>query len=678
VESILRKSYLVLGQKASVQKKVIFFVIAFSIILVCAPQIYAYAKELTNNDAADLTPAGKTWVQTNTTQCADPWEKDFDDWFHSHNYTNANETESINIIKNFFQKNSIQIFDMKYKSWATKDMGFCAACNCASGETLSLLVSNSNVSKMKELGYSVEFEPEKDGSNTNETGNATLTGDGTISIISIQPTNQQGNPVSAFGRGTNGFVKVSLSSQSSQTALTTVDLIGSDLTSLGTGSIKNNLSQKNEITISFFIPDSASNGTANIYVDVYSDWPEKGGVPLTKELRSVVQLGDSMILLKNSTTVAPNPPQIPSNSTISPIKLSCQRGTTSVMGVCEPTMECPQTYFSNYYIWDGVNCIYKFPLTNHVRSGTPWGAPPSCEDPHYRYNGTQCILTHRITCPLDGLFINAATCVIPPVKKDCPPYFSHQTYGFPLYSPDSTTGICTINYHPVVTTEIYSVGKAIGISQYSILQVNPESITVRYYNMTCFAICYEGNPFLVTKVFNVGSSFTSGTGCGSSQVEYATLVSTSGNTTTFTMARSPKIMSPCPVCLSGDSEISTPSGKVNVKNIRDDMVVWSTDSNGTIIKSHVIKIDKTFVGYMHRVIDLKLVDGRELFVSSNHPTYNGKIIGNLKVGETYDGSKVKSIKLVPYKYQFTYDILPDSQTGDYFANGILVGSTLKQ
>jgi hypothetical protein len=133
----------------------------------------------------------------------------------------------------------------------------------------------------------------------------------------------------------------------------------------------------------------------------------------------------------------------------------------------------------------------------------------------------------------------------------------------------------------------------------------------------------------------------------------------------------------CPICLSANSVIKTPNGDVNVKDIRDGMVVWSTNSNGIMIKSKVVKINNVFVGDTQKIIDLQLDDGRELFVSPNHPTYDGRIIADLKVGEKYDGSTVKSTKLVQYKYEFTYDILPDSQTGNYFANGILVGSTLR-
>src|SRR5207237_5485885 len=136
-------------------------------------------------------------------------------------------------------------------------------------------------------------------------------------------------------------------------------------------------------------------------------------------------------------------------------------------------------------------------------------------------------------------------------------------------------------------------------------------------------------------------------------------------TATFSVSSSPfqgKIE--CPICLSADSMIKTPNGDVNVKDIKDGMTVWSTDSNGIMIKSKVIKINNVFVGDTHKVIDLQLADGRELFVSPNHPTHEGRVIADLKVGETYDGSMVRSLELLQYRFQFTYDSLTDSQTGN--------------
>jgi hypothetical protein len=34
-------------------------------------------------------------------------------------------------------------------------------------------------------------------------------------------------------------------------------------------------------------------------------------------------------------------------------------------------------------------------------------------------------------------------------------------------------------------------------------------------------------------------------------------------------------------------------------------------------------------------------------------------------------------EMVPYRYAYTYDILPGSSTGTYVASGLLIGSTLK-
>ncbi|MDE1817169.1 MAG: hypothetical protein KGI19_01035 [Thaumarchaeota archaeon] len=114
-----------------------------------------------------------------------------------------------------------------------------------------------------------------------------------IAIVSAQPTDQLGDKtVTSFSRGTTSYAKVVLSSNSTQTALVTVNLVGSDGTSLGVGSVKTSLGAGNsEMEVSFYIPSTASVGTGNIYVDTYTDWPSNGGVPLTGETSSSVSVG---------------------------------------------------------------------------------------------------------------------------------------------------------------------------------------------------------------------------------------------------------------------------------------------------------------------------------------------------------------------------------------------------
>jgi hypothetical protein len=132
----------------------------------------------------------------------------------------------------------------------------------------------------------------------------------------------------------------------------------------------------------------------------------------------------------------------------------------------------------------------------------------------------------------------------------------------------------------------------------------------------------------------------------------------------------------CPVCLASNTNILTPSGSINVKNIKVGDSVWSVDKNGNRIKSIVIKTGSTVVPANHQVVHLVLSDKREVWVSPNHPTVSNTPVGSLKVGDLYDGARVQSAELIPYWDNKTYDILPNSDTGYYWADGILLGSTL--
>ncbi|MGB6464222.1 MAG: hypothetical protein WA799_05770 [Nitrosotalea sp.] len=106
-----------------------------------------------------------------------------------------------------------------------------------------------------------------------------------VSIVSIQPTDQEGNNVvTSFAKGTTGYAKIVLSSASSQSALITVNLAGPDGTSLGVGSIKTSLGAGDtEMVVSFYVPSDANVGAGSLYADMFSDWPSNGGTPLTAE-----------------------------------------------------------------------------------------------------------------------------------------------------------------------------------------------------------------------------------------------------------------------------------------------------------------------------------------------------------------------------------------------------------
>ncbi|WP_133120964.1 hypothetical protein [Candidatus Nitrosotalea bavarica] len=146
-----------------------------------------------------------------------------------------------------------------------------------------------------------------DGMNyTNSTQFTVLKSHG-VTIDSVQITNQQGNPVSMLPKGQNGFIKVSLSSDEKMPALLTLNLFDANQSSLGTTSIQSTVTPgTSQLILSFFIPSSVQAGLANVFTDVYSDWPNNGGIPLSPESCLATDLQDPSTL---PISYVPVPPQ---------------------------------------------------------------------------------------------------------------------------------------------------------------------------------------------------------------------------------------------------------------------------------------------------------------------------------------------------------------------------------
>lgn len=133
----------------------------------------------------------------------------------------------------------------------------------------------------------------------------------------------------------------------------------------------------------------------------------------------------------------------------------------------------------------------------------------------------------------------------------------------------------------------------------------------------------------------------------------------------------------CPaICLSGSTLIGTPDGDVPVKNLQVGMSIWTADEKGIRRAAKIVKTSRVAVGIDHQMVHLKLEDGRELLASPGHPIAGGRMLGSLAAGDTIDGVRVLAANLVPYSEGYTYDVLPSGGTGHYWANGILLGSTL--
>ena len=159
--------------------------------------------------------------------------------------------------------------------------------------------------------------------------------------------------------------------------------------------------------------------------------------------------------------------------------------------------------------------------------------------------------------------------------------------------------------------------------------------------------------------------------------EKLTSIDFTGQRVTFTKIVSDSPLGGCPICLAQDTLIDTPSGPVSVQDLQVGMLVWTTDRDGQRVAGSVLKTAKVHVSTTHQMVHLVLDDGRDLLVSTGHPTTDGRTVGNLKPGDLYDAAYVVNTERVPYEEDATYDILPSGNTGFYWANGILVGSTLR-
>ena len=142
-------------------------------------------------------------------------------------------------------------------------------------------------------------------------------------------------------------------------------------------------------------------------------------------------------------------------------------------------------------------------------------------------------------------------------------------------------------------------------------------------------------------------------------------------------SRTQSIPAPCPICLARGSSIDTPLGPRPVETLALGDAIWTVAPNGGRLAATVVAFGSVPAPAGHRVVELALGDGRIVRVSPGHPTADGRTVGALESGGRYDGATIVSVARVPYLDDRTFDVLPSGATGMYWANGILLGSTLR-
>lgn len=128
-------------------------------------------------------------------------------------------------------------------------------------------------------------------------------------------------------------------------------------------------------------------------------------------------------------------------------------------------------------------------------------------------------------------------------------------------------------------------------------------------------------------------------------------------------------------CASPSTPIATPSGERPISEIQVGDQVFSMHQ-GSLQAVPVRRTHRTRV-FGHQVVRVELRGGGVLEISGGHPTAEGGTFADLRPGGRLGKLEVGAVKVVPYLHPYTYDILPDSDTGTYVAGGALIGSTLR-
>jgi len=132
----------------------------------------------------------------------------------------------------------------------------------------------------------------------------------------------------------------------------------------------------------------------------------------------------------------------------------------------------------------------------------------------------------------------------------------------------------------------------------------------------------------------------------------------------------------CPICLPAEARIATPRGEIEVASLREGDPIWTLDGDGRRIAATVVLVASTPVARNHALVRITLADGRRVAASGPHPARGGVPLAHVAVGDALDGSIVTRVESLAYDGSHTYDVLPSGPTGAYWADGVVLESTL--
>mgnify|MGYP003307730055 CR=1 FL=1 len=159
-----------------------------------------------------------------------------------------------------------------------------------------------------------------------------------VSVSEVLSTSDKGQKVSAYDAGNLAFFKTNLTSTTNTPVLVTINVFDAQNNTLGVGFFKSTIGAgESEIVLGFELPRDTASGIASVYTNVFTDWPDRGGVLITEEIQASVNIigiePDPVVV------VAPEPEPIPAQSNLT---VSQETGNTLTASI-QPGPQPPQS-----------------------------------------------------------------------------------------------------------------------------------------------------------------------------------------------------------------------------------------------------------------------------------------------------------------------------------------------
>jgi hypothetical protein len=123
-----------------------------------------------------------------------------------------------------------------------------------------------------------------------------------------------------------------------------------------------------------------------------------------------------------------------------------------------------------------------------------------------------------------------------------------------------------------------------------------------------------------------------------------------------------------------EAEVATPLGSIPLSELVEGDLVYSVHDGG--VRAVPVAVTNRTRVQDHQMLRISLAGGRVLVGSPGHPMADGRRFDQLRPGDELDGVAVTGLELIPFSGEYTYDILPASDSGSYFVEGLRIGSSL--